>query len=144
MAIVDLRSDTVTRPTKAMRQAMADAEVGDDVYGEDPTVKRLEHSVAGSRFVAPILREEGSVVHRGLVDRRRPHAPVLPAVDLQVGEVVARRGRVPWPRLHEGRRGESVPRTRRTRAQDQAATGERCIRVATAASSWRTASEPPR
>src|SRR6188768_1287733 len=46
MAIVDLRSDTVTRPTKAMRQAMADAEVGDDVYGEDPTVKRLEHRVA--------------------------------------------------------------------------------------------------
>lgn len=46
MAIVDLRSDTVTRPTKAMRQAMADAEVGDDVYGEDPTVKRLEQRVA--------------------------------------------------------------------------------------------------
>jgi threonine aldolase len=46
MAIVDLRSDTVTRPTKAMRQAMADAEVGDDVYGEDPTVKQLEQRVA--------------------------------------------------------------------------------------------------
>lgn len=42
MAVVDLRSDTVTRPTRAMRQAMADAEVGDDVYGEDPTVKALE------------------------------------------------------------------------------------------------------
>lgn len=39
---VDLRSDTVTRPTPAMRQAMASAEVGDDVYGEDPTVNRLE------------------------------------------------------------------------------------------------------
>lgn len=39
---VDLRSDTVTRPTPAMRRAMADAEVGDDVYGEDPTVNRLE------------------------------------------------------------------------------------------------------
>jgi threonine aldolase len=46
MAVVDLRSDTVTRPTKAMRQAMADAEVGDDVYGEDPTVKALEERVA--------------------------------------------------------------------------------------------------
>ncbi len=46
MAVVDLRSDTVTRPTKAMRQAMADAEVGDDVYGEDPTVKALETRVA--------------------------------------------------------------------------------------------------
>ena len=40
--IVDLRSDTVTRPTPAMRAAMAAAEVGDDVYGEDPTVNRLQ------------------------------------------------------------------------------------------------------
>lgn len=39
---IDLRSDTVTKPTPAMRRAMAEAEVGDDVYGEDPTVKRLE------------------------------------------------------------------------------------------------------
>ncbi|MEP6599086.1 MAG: GntG family PLP-dependent aldolase [Actinomycetota bacterium] len=44
--IVDLRSDTVTRPTPAMRQAMADADVGDDVYGEDPTVNALEAEVA--------------------------------------------------------------------------------------------------
>ncbi|WP_200760904.1 low-specificity L-threonine aldolase [Effusibacillus dendaii] len=40
--MIDLRSDTVTHPTDAMRQAMAAAEVGDDVYGEDPTVNRLE------------------------------------------------------------------------------------------------------
>ena len=46
MAVVDLRSDTVTRPTRAMRDAMANAEVGDDVYGEDPTVRALEESVA--------------------------------------------------------------------------------------------------
>ncbi|HEX8497071.1 MAG TPA: GntG family PLP-dependent aldolase [Actinomycetales bacterium] len=45
-AVVDLRSDTVTRPTEAMRTAMARAEVGDDVYGEDPTVNRLEAMVA--------------------------------------------------------------------------------------------------
>ncbi len=38
----DFRSDTVTRPTPAMRDAMATAEVGDDVFGDDPTVKRLE------------------------------------------------------------------------------------------------------
>src|SRR5690349_14942202 len=44
--MIDLRSDTVTRPTAAMRKAMADAEVGDDVYGEDPTVRRLETKVA--------------------------------------------------------------------------------------------------
>ncbi|GAF68395.1 unnamed protein product, partial [marine sediment metagenome] len=42
MKVIDLRSDTVTKPTSAMRMAMADAEVGDDVFGEDPTVNRLE------------------------------------------------------------------------------------------------------
>jgi threonine aldolase len=46
MELVDLRSDTVTRPTPAMRKAMAEAEVGDDVFGEDPTVKRLQERVA--------------------------------------------------------------------------------------------------
>ena len=46
MELVDLRSDTVTRPTPAMREAMAQAEVGDDVYGEDPTVNRLEAMAA--------------------------------------------------------------------------------------------------
>ena len=44
--VVDLRSDTVTKPTAEMRQAMATAEVGDDVYGEDPTVNRLEARAA--------------------------------------------------------------------------------------------------
>ena len=44
--IVDLRSDTVTRPTAAMRAAMAAAEVGDDVYGDDPTVNRLQSALA--------------------------------------------------------------------------------------------------
>lgn len=44
--LIDLRSDTVTRPTAAMRRAMAEAEVGDDVYGEDPTVNRLEERAA--------------------------------------------------------------------------------------------------
>jgi threonine aldolase len=46
MRIVDLRSDTITRPTPAMRKAMAEAEVGDDVFGEDPTVNRLEKMAA--------------------------------------------------------------------------------------------------
>jgi threonine aldolase len=46
--MIDLRSDTLTRPTEEMRRAMARAEVGDDVYGEDPTVRRLEEQVAGS------------------------------------------------------------------------------------------------
>jgi len=46
MHIIDLRSDTITKPTPAMRRAMAEAEVGDDVFGEDPTVNRLEELAA--------------------------------------------------------------------------------------------------
>jgi len=53
--MIDLRSDTVTRPTPAMRRAMAEAEVGDDVYGEDPTVNRLE------RRAAEIMGKEAAV-----------------------------------------------------------------------------------
>jgi len=44
--MIDLRSDTVTKPTPAMRRAMAEADVGDDVYGEDPTVNRLQERAA--------------------------------------------------------------------------------------------------
>lgn len=46
MKIIDLRSDTVTKPSKAMLDAMMSAELGDDVFGEDPTVKRLEDMLA--------------------------------------------------------------------------------------------------
>ena len=46
MKVIDLRSDTVTKPTPEMREAMYRAEVGDDVYGEDPTVNRLEAMAA--------------------------------------------------------------------------------------------------
>lgn len=46
MNLIDLRSDTVTQPTSAMRQAMAKADVGDDVYGEDPSVNRLQEMAA--------------------------------------------------------------------------------------------------
>lgn len=49
MKMIDLRSDTVTTPTPEMRRAMAEAEVGDDVYGEDPTVNRLE-ALAAARL----------------------------------------------------------------------------------------------
>ncbi|MGB6431917.1 MAG: beta-eliminating lyase-related protein, partial [Candidatus Acidiferrales bacterium] len=45
-SVVDLRSDTVTRPTPEMRRAMAEAEVGDDVYAEDPAVNRLQARAA--------------------------------------------------------------------------------------------------
>ena len=55
MKVIDLRSDTVTKPTAEMRAAMAAAEVGDDVYGEDPTVNRLES------FAAEKLGKEASI-----------------------------------------------------------------------------------
>lgn len=59
---VDLRSDTVTRPGPAMRRAMAEAEVGDDVYAEDPTVRRLEEEAAAIlRFEAAIFVPTGSM-----------------------------------------------------------------------------------
>jgi threonine aldolase len=80
---IDLRSDTVTRPTATMRAAMAAAEVGDDVYGEDPTVNRLEERAAellgkeaalfvpsgtmGNAIAVRLLTERGDEV---LVERR--------------------------------------------------------------------------
>jgi threonine aldolase len=53
--IIDLRSDTVTKPTRAMREEMAAADVGDDVYGEDPTVNRLQ------AFAADMLGKEAAL-----------------------------------------------------------------------------------
>jgi threonine aldolase len=58
--IIDLRSDTVTKPTARMRAAMAEAEVGDDVFGEDPTVRALEEESAGL-----LGKEEGMFVASG-------------------------------------------------------------------------------
>ena len=46
MATIDLRSDTITKPSDEMRRAMADAEVGDDVYGEDPSINKLQEKAA--------------------------------------------------------------------------------------------------
>ncbi len=60
MDIIDLRSDTVTQPTSAMRRAMAQAEVGDDVYGEDPTINRLQEMGA-----ARLGKEAGLFVPSG-------------------------------------------------------------------------------
>ena len=55
MKFIDLRSDTVTQPTQAMREAMFEAEVGDDVYGDDPTVKALE------KYAAEIIGKEAAL-----------------------------------------------------------------------------------
>src|SRR4029078_10618594 len=59
---IDLRSDTVTRPDAEMRRAMAEAEVGDDVYGEDPTVARLEEeSAAAAGMEAAVFVPSGTM-----------------------------------------------------------------------------------
>ena len=65
MKIVDLRSDTVTQPTPEMRAAMAQAAVGDDVYGEDPTVNRLQQMAADM-----LGKESGLFVPSGTMGMR--------------------------------------------------------------------------
>src|SRR5882762_6816863 len=86
--MVDLRSDTVTRPTPEMRRAMADADVGDDVYGEDPTVNALQEEFAarvgkaaalfvpsgtmGNQLALRLLTRPGEVVIAG----RRQHVVI--------------------------------------------------------------------
>jgi threonine aldolase len=82
MALIDLRSDTVTRPTAAMREAIAQAEVGDDVYGEDPTVNRLQERAAellGKQ--AALLVPSGTMANQASI-----HPFVRPGDVLLVGE----------------------------------------------------------
>ena len=74
MNVIDLRSDTVTKPTDEMRRAMYEAEVGDDVYGEDPSINRLQERAA------EMLGKEAGSAHRQRhyeQPGRRPHP--LPA-----------------------------------------------------------------
>ena len=78
---VDLRSDTVTRPTPAMRRAMADAEVGDDDYGEDPTVRALEEA-----FAARVGKPAALFMPSGVM-----------ANQIAVRVLDARRARPSWP-----------------------------------------------
>ena len=76
--MIDLRSDTVTKPSPGMRRAMAEADVGDDVFGEDPCVNRLQEETAqllGKE--AALYVPSGSMAHRrsrscGVVRNRRP------------------------------------------------------------------------
>ena len=71
MNVIDLRSDTVTLPSPAMRTAMYEAELGDDVYGEDPTVNQLEEVTAG------MLGTEGGPADRQW-DDEQPGRPAHP------------------------------------------------------------------
>ncbi len=81
MQPIDLRSDTVTRPTPAMRQAMAQAEVGDDVYGEDPTVNRLEAFAAELMgFETALYMPSGTMTNQIalMLHVKRGHEVVIP------------------------------------------------------------------
>ena len=84
--MIDLRSDTVTRPTREMREAMAAAEVGDDVYGEDPTVNALEQRVATLLgHEAALFTPTGSMANQlGLRLLVRPGTELLCADDAHV------------------------------------------------------------
>ena len=84
--IVDLRSDTVTRPTPEMRKAMAEAVVGDDVYSEDPTVNRLEETAAGILgFEAALFVPTGSMGNQvALAVHTRPGEEVVCDADSHI------------------------------------------------------------
>lgn len=80
MKTIDLRSDTVTRPTAAMRAAMAAAEVGDDVYGEDPTVNRLQ-TIAAARvgMAAALFVPSGTMANQSAIRALTRHGDVVVA-----------------------------------------------------------------
>jgi threonine aldolase len=116
-ATIDLRSDTVTRPTPAMRRAMAEAEVGDDVYSEDPTVRRLEERAAeifgkeaallvptgtmGNQIAVRLHTQQGQEV----ICERRAHlvdwemAMVSAFSGCQLRQVEGERGVLSWERI---------------------------------------------
>lgn len=78
MEVIDLRSDTVTRPTQAMRRAIAEAEVGDDVYGEDPSVNRLQ-AVAAERLgkEAALFVPTGTMANQATLRSLTRHGDVV-------------------------------------------------------------------
>lgn len=84
--MVDLRSDTVTRPGPAMRRAMAEAEVGDDVYGEDPTVEALQREAAAAvGFEAALFVPSGTMGNQIAVNLlSRPGTEVVVEADSHV------------------------------------------------------------
>lgn len=102
--MIDLRSDTVTKPTPEMRRAMAEAEVGDDVYGEDPTVRRLEELAAATlRRAAALFVPTGSMGNQIAVHLwTRPGSEVLIEArghifNFEMGAMAALSGALPRP-----------------------------------------------
>ena len=114
MKVVDLRSDTVTLPTKEMIQSIIDAELGDDVSGEDPTVNKLE-DLAAEMFgmEAALLVPSGTQSNLvGLMAHCRPGDEVIMEAEshvyfYEVGGMSAIAGLI--PRLIKGRRGVFTP-----------------------------------
>lgn len=134
-ATVDLRSDTVTRPTPAMREAMARAEVGDDVYGEDPTVNRLQ------TLAARMLGKEAALFvpsgHMGnviaLMVHTRRQGEVVLEVDShmhlsEAGAAAALAGVHSWPL--KGEAGVLTPEQVRSAVRDEDAHHPRTTLVA--------------
>lgn len=82
MKTIDLRSDTVTRPTEAMRRVIAEAEVGDDVYGEDPTVNRLQ-AVAAERLgkEAALFVPTGTMANQATIKALTRHGDLVLATE---------------------------------------------------------------
>lgn len=115
MRVVDLRSDTVTQPTPEMREAIYKAEVGDDVYGEDPTVKRLENLGAQKLgFETGLFLASGTMGNLValLTHVQRGDQVLLEAEShinyYEVGGISALAGAQPWP--IKGQRGKLTPR----------------------------------
>ena len=113
---VDLRSDTVTRPTKRMRDAMAAAEVDDDVLDRDPTMRELEERVAGLLGTDDALwTPSGSMAqpHRADVPPGRGDAFLAPAgahvLDAELGTAAWLAGGMPRPLPHDAGPGKVSP-----------------------------------
>lgn len=111
---VDFRSDTVTKPTPAMRKAMAEAEVGDDVYGEDPTVNRLQVRAAQiTGKESALFMPSGSMANQAAVKvHTQPGDEVICEAschiyNIETGTMAAFSGVL--PRLVEGCRGVLDP-----------------------------------
>ena len=107
--MIDLRSDTVTRPTPSMRAAMAAAEVGDDVYREDPTVKRLEELAAERLgFAAALFVPTGTMGNQLAVHlHTRPGSEVIIEArghifNFEMGAMAVWSGALPRPIATEG------------------------------------------
>jgi len=103
---VDLRSDTVSRPTAGMRRAVAGAEVGDDLFGDDPTVIRLQEQAA-----ALTGKQSALYLPTGTTGPRRRRSEGRHHRDAR------RPGPVPGPADHALTAGSRIPRLRRAKPQ---------------------------